>query len=134
MSAGGVLAAVLASEGVSFVLVGSAALQLRGADVEVHDADVVVEPTEDNLRRLGAVLEALSLDGAQVPTELMARRSVVSVPTSFGQLDCMLERGREEWPLLSERASWVRVAGVPVLVASLLDAEELRSRFKDALA
>ena len=44
-------AAVLASERVSGVLVGSAALWLRGQPVSVGDVGVVVEPEEANLRR-----------------------------------------------------------------------------------
>jgi hypothetical protein len=43
----GVLAAaVLAAEGVSSLLVGSAALWLRGEVIDVGDADVVIEPGE----------------------------------------------------------------------------------------
>jgi hypothetical protein len=42
--AGVLAAAVLATTGVSFVLVGSAALWLRGEPIPVGDADVVIEP------------------------------------------------------------------------------------------
>jgi hypothetical protein len=37
-------AAILAAEGVSFLLVGSAALWLHGEPIPVADADVVIEP------------------------------------------------------------------------------------------
>lgn len=43
-------AAVLAAEGVSFLLVGSAALWLHGQPIPVADADVVIEPGGQNLR------------------------------------------------------------------------------------
>lgn len=48
-------AAVLAAEGVSFLLVGSAALWLHGQPIPVADADIVVEP---DLRDLGRLSEA----------------------------------------------------------------------------
>ena len=37
-------AAILAAEGVSFLLVGSAALWLHGEAISVADADLVIEP------------------------------------------------------------------------------------------
>jgi AraC-like DNA-binding protein len=52
--AGVLAAAVLATTGVSFVLVGSAALWLRGEPIPVGDADVVTEPGEQNMRRARA--------------------------------------------------------------------------------
>jgi hypothetical protein len=130
VSAAGLLAAVLASEGLSFVLVGSAAMELRGVEIDVHDVDVVVEPSKPNIERLGAVLETLSLSPIALSQFLLAGRSIVSVATSFGALDCMLERGRKDWWGLREKASWLDVAGVPVLVASLADARALRARYK----
>lgn len=52
------LAAVLAAERVSFVLVGGAALRLRGEYVPVADIDAVPEPGAANLVRLHAALES----------------------------------------------------------------------------
>ena len=54
--AGVLAAAVLATTGVSFVLVGSAALWLRGESIRVGDADVVIEPDEQNIQRARAAL------------------------------------------------------------------------------
>jgi hypothetical protein len=124
------LAAVLATEDVSFVLVGSAALWLRREEIEVNDTDVVVEPDESNYRRLERVLEGLSLKSIWVSPSVLEKREILSVSTSFGRLDCMLERGREDWTSLREKADWCGVAGVPVLVSSLADAWALRERFK----
>jgi hypothetical protein len=53
-------AAVLAAEGVCFLLVGSAALWLHGGLVTPVDADVVIEPEERYLRRLEAVLAGMA--------------------------------------------------------------------------
>jgi hypothetical protein len=60
-------AAVLAAERVSFVLVGSAALWLRGEPVTVGDVDVVIEPGDANLRRLGEALAGLAVGRGEVP-------------------------------------------------------------------
>ena len=50
------LAGILAAEGVSFVLVGSGALLLRGEPIAVGDVDVVIEPESTNIGRLVAAL------------------------------------------------------------------------------
>jgi hypothetical protein len=60
-------AAVLTAEGVSFLLVGSAALWLHAEPITVADADVVIEPGERNLRRLSAALAQLALRPRTVP-------------------------------------------------------------------
>jgi hypothetical protein len=60
-------AAVLAAEQVSGVLVGSAALWLRGEPVTVGDVDVVIEPEEANLRRLREALCGLTVRPEAVP-------------------------------------------------------------------
>lgn len=126
----GVLAAaVLAAEGVSFVLVGSAALWLRGEIGSVGDADVVIEPAEQNLRRLGAALVGIAT-GPVPGLSRLAGGSVISVGTAFGKIDCLLERGRLDWEQLRSQAGLVPVADVGVLVASSADAWDLRARFR----
>ena len=54
-------AAVLAADGVSLLLVGSAALWLRGEPVTVGDVDVVIESGSENLRRLHAALAGVAV-------------------------------------------------------------------------
>ncbi len=61
------VAAVLAAEQVSFVLVGSAALWLRGEQIAVGDVDVVIEPGEANLHRLNEALAALAVRPGEIP-------------------------------------------------------------------
>jgi hypothetical protein len=120
-------AAFLAAEGVSFILVGSAALCLRGETVSVGDADVVIEPGEANLDRLHDALKALATDpGALPPPRRLALRSIVPVQTSFGKLDLLLEGGREDWGWLRAGAAFVDVTDVGVLVASAADCWALR--------
>jgi len=79
-------AAVLVAEGVSFVLVGSAALWLHGQPVPVGDADVVIEPDGQNLRCLGQALDWLALRPRAVPPlRAFPALSLASVITSYGR-------------------------------------------------
>jgi hypothetical protein len=124
-------AAVLAAEQVPGLLVGSAALWLRGEPVSVGDVDVVIEPGEANLRRLREALGGLAVRPGTVPALHRLREiSVATVYTSYGRVDCMLERGRRDWGWLRPRAGYVPVADVRVLVASAADAWALRARFR----
>jgi hypothetical protein len=124
-------AAVLAAERVSFVLVGSAALWLRGERVTVGDVDVVIEPGEANLRRLREALAGLAVRPGEVPPVHRLRDlSVTTVISSYGRVDCLLERGRRDWDQLRRDAGYVAVADAPVLVAAAADAWALRRRFK----
>jgi hypothetical protein len=123
-------AAILAAGQVSFLLVGRAALWLRNEITAVADADAVIESGEDNIRRLREALAGIAIG----PVPSMARfsaGSVVPVMTAYGRVDCLLERGRRDWGRLRPRAGFLRVAGVPVLVADSAGAQDLRHRFKE---
>jgi hypothetical protein len=94
-------AAVIAADGVSCLLVGSAALWLHGEPVAVRDVDLVIEPGEANLQRLRDVLTRIALR----PRAISSARSLgwlpmVAVITSYGKVDCLLERGRLGWEQL----------------------------------
>jgi hypothetical protein len=124
-------AAVLAADGVSLLLVGSAALWLRGEQVPVGDLDVVIEPGERNLRRLHAAVADLALRPSAVPPpHRLAELAMVTATTSYGRIDCLLERGRQDWARLRGSADRVAVADVSILVASTTDTWALRRRFK----
>jgi hypothetical protein len=124
-------AAVLAAERVSGVLVGSAALWLRGETVSVGDVDLVIEPGEANLYRLREALTGLAVRPAAVPAVHRLRDvSIATVFSSYGRVDCMLERGRRDWESLRQNAGYLAVADVRVLVASAADAWALRKRFR----
>lgn len=124
-------AAILTAEGVSFLLVGSAALWLHGEPIPVADADVVIEPAEENLCRLGEALAALTLRPQGVPrVRALPWLSVLGVVTSYGRVDCLLERGRLDWQRLRRSAVRIPVADVDVLVAAQADVWALRRRFK----
>ena len=123
-------AAVLAAEDVSFLLVGSAALWLRGELARAADADVVIEPGERNLHRLLAALAGIAI-GPVPSVGNLSGGSVMSVVTAYGRVDCLLERGRHDWGRLRRGAGFLPVADVPVLVAASADAWDLRHRYKE---
>ncbi len=123
-------AAVLAAEEVSFVLVGSAALWLRGKTARVADADAVIEPGERNIHRLRGALAGIAI-GPVPSVDSLSGGSVVPVVTAYGKVDCLVERGRRDWGRLRRSAGFLLVADVPVLVASSTDARNLRRRYKE---
>jgi hypothetical protein len=127
-------AAILAAEGVSFILVGSAALWLRGEAVTVGDTDVVIEPGQANLDRLHDSLKTLAAHPGALPSpRRLALRSIVPVQTSFGKLDLLLEGGRQDWNWLRPGAAFIDVTDVSVLVASAEDCWALRRLYKKVI-
>jgi hypothetical protein len=56
---------------------------------------------------------------------------LVSVSTSYGRVDCLLERGRLGWGRLRQSAVSIPVADAGVLVAARADAWALRRQFKE---
>ena len=123
-------AAVLAAEDVSFLLVGSAALWLRGELAGAADADAVIEPGESNIRKLRAALAGIAI-GPVPSVGSLSGGSLVPVATAYGKVDCLLERGRRDWGRLRRGAGFLPVADVPVLVAASADAWDLRRRYKE---
>jgi hypothetical protein len=124
-------AAILTAEDVSFLLVGSAALWLHEEQIAVGDADVVIEPGDQNLACLGEALARLALrPGAVPPVRNFPLLHLVSVATSYGRVDCLLERGRLDWERLRQSSMTLPVADAGVLVASRADAWALRRQFK----
>jgi hypothetical protein len=96
-------AAVLAAEGASSLLVGSAALWLRGEVIGVADADVIIEPGEGSMRRLRDALAGIAT-GPVPSAGWLSGGSVVPAMTAYGKVDCLLERGRQDWARLRRGA------------------------------
>jgi hypothetical protein len=76
------LAAVLAAERVSYVLVGSAGLYLRGHQGPVGDIDAVPAPDRANLERLHDVLIGLAVGSrfSVMAVTRLIRATVVKIP------------------------------------------------------
>jgi hypothetical protein len=124
-------AAVLAAQDVSFLLVGSAALWLRGEPVTVADADAVIDPGQHNLNVLAAVLAGMARRPQAIPpVRDFPLLHLLSVDTCYGRIDCLLERGRVDWERLGRSAVRIPVADVSVRVAAQADTWALRRRFK----
>jgi hypothetical protein len=125
-------AAVLTVKSVSCLLVGSAALRLQGAVIPVGDADVVIEPSEQNIRRLHAALMDMAVRPGTVPAlPNMSRLQMITARTSYGKIDCLLKRGRLDWERLHRSAVAIQVADARILVAAHVDAWVLRRQFKE---
>jgi hypothetical protein len=76
-------AGVLAAGDVASVLVGSAALWLRGESIPVGDHDLVIEPDEQNLRRLHVALARMALRPGSIPlVSSFQRLALLTVITS----------------------------------------------------
>jgi hypothetical protein len=130
--AGVLAAAVLATTGVSFLLVGSAALWLRGESISVGDADAVIEPRDQNMQRTRAALADLALQPQAVPQAArLAGLDIVTIMTSYGKIDCLLGRGRLDWHRLRRNSDVLPVAGAELVVAASSDAWSLRRHFKE---
>ena len=98
------------------------------------DVDVVIEPGEANLRRLHEALTGLAVRPEAVPAVHRLREiSIATVFSSYGRVDCMLERGRRDWEWLRPGAGHVAVADVQVLVASAADAWALRKPVQEVV-
>jgi hypothetical protein len=135
MSEYAVAAAVLVAEGVELIVVGTTALTMHGQPVEVHDLDVVVEPSPPNLAGLPRALAALGAMRSDIPPPwALVESDVMTVTTAYGRVDLMLAQGRRRFHDLARRALTVDVCGVNVPVASRDDAWALRRQFKEPAA
>jgi hypothetical protein len=99
----------------------------------VRDLDIVPEPSPTNLDLLHDTLVALTVAPWEVPaSSRFPTLEIVSARTVYGEVDCLLERGRRDFQTLSTRASDVWVEDAPVRVASARDARALRAAYKGA--
>lgn len=124
-------AAILFAAGVRFVVVGSAALWMRGVDTVVHDLDMVPDPTPSNLELLTLALPGMGLLARDMPVPgVLGSSTLMAFSTAYGIVDVLVDRGREEFPTLARVADAFLLAGMPVAVASWSDVTRLRHRFK----
>jgi hypothetical protein len=73
----------------------------------------------------------MAIGGGVPPLRALAMADFASVRTSYGKLDCLMERARRDWDRLCAGARPFCVSGVQVLVAGADDIRSLRMRFKD---
>ena len=85
------------------------------------------------MQRARVALADLALQPQAVPQAArLAGLDIVSIVTSYGKIDCLLQRGRLDWDRLRRNSDVVLVAGVELVVAASSDAWSLRRHFKDA--
>ena len=112
----GIVAGLIA-HGVSYVLVGELAAEVRGAPMEADRVDICVPGDQENLARLALALEQL---GARQRVLESAGDNQASFDTQMGRLDCF--ESTSEFASLDTSASNVNLGrGVVARVASLDD-------------
>ncbi|MDQ1680929.1 MAG: hypothetical protein QOI42_1788 [Frankiaceae bacterium] len=119
-------AALAAAAGLRFVVVGSAALQLHGADMRPRDLDIVPDPSD--VDRFDEVMDAWTV--VRRPPRRAFDGDIVTVDSAYGPIDLLLRRGREAYADLRASATMVDVEGVAVAIAAAADCWALRRRFK----
>lgn len=145
----GALCEVLNAYGVRYVVFGSVAGRLYGADLRTVDLDIVPDISDDNLQRLADALNSLNtrwrvseegpgmkVDGRLEPRHFRGDSRAVGLVTEIGYLDVVLHpRGFEEgYSVLLPRAVTVDVGGVQVVTGAIDDvivSKELLGREKD---
>jgi predicted nucleotidyltransferase len=144
------LVEVLQAHRVSFVVFGSYAGRLQGADLQTVDIDVVPERSPDNLQRLCDALNSLSprwrvddvspglrIDGGRLePRHILGSSIAIGLVTSAGLVDIVLEpKGFERgYSDLLRSAAAIEIRGTTVPVGSVRDlirSKELLGREKD---
>jgi len=116
--------------GVRYVLIGGLALIRHGVVRATADIDAMLEPSEENLDRLRALIAewgATRPDGSPLPVDAVAIGKSIHLATPHGDLDFLGERSP---PLtfsgLLERADRRRVDGVDAPICSLADLVALK--------
>jgi hypothetical protein len=111
----------LEAGGVRCIVVGGLAAIAHGSDVATDDVDVCVEGTDDNLERLGLVLQRLAAEPRESDDEHRATFTTVA-----GQLD-VIELDDLRYAALDRSASTIDVGrGTRARVASLDELADLK--------
>ncbi len=123
----------LTRRGVSFVVIGSWALNYHGVARLRGDLDVVVEASESNAAKLLVAFSDLRLAGPRLTLEELSKPGK-KVPLRFYGVDILTSAEGLSFDELSKEAALVDVAGLRVPVpssATLLKLKGLSTRPKD---
>ena len=116
--------------GVRYVLIGGIALIRHGVVRMTRDIDVVVEPGNDNMERIRALIVgwgAKRPDGSSIPAETIATGRSIHLATPHGHLDLLAEQASPlTFAELITRADVRRVDGVEAPICSLGDLVALK--------
>jgi len=126
----GRILADLNGAGVRYVLIGGIALIRHGVVRATADIDAVLEPSEENLDRLRALIAqwgATLPDGSPLPADAAAVGRSIHLATPHGDLDFLGERSSPlTFSELLSRADTRRVDGVDAPICSLADLVALK--------
>lgn len=114
---------------VDFVIIGGLAATIHGAAIPTRDLDIMYDRALDNLDRLSAVLDEMSvrLRGAEdlavhVDARLLRNGDRFTFTSTLGDLDILATAdGAPPYKELAERAARVEIGPYRVAVASLDD-------------
>lgn len=109
----------LNEERARYVVVGATAMQLWGTTRATRDIDVLIEPSEENARR---VLVALARTGAGLAREWMAEELATKPVTVIGdspRVDVLTVAWTVRYPEAAGDAVMFEIEGVPVPTASI---------------
>jgi len=123
---------IFAKHRVELVVIGGFAATIRGSPLVTFDVDVTPNLERDNLERLSAALREMHArvwtqpvpDGVPFDhdADSLADVQILNLITDFGRLDVTnLPAGTTGYPDLVRDATWMRIDGIDVLVASLAD-------------
>jgi predicted nucleotidyltransferase len=116
--------------GVRYVLIGGIALIRHGVVRATADVDAVLDPSEENLERLRALIAewgATRPDRSPLPPDAVAAGKSIHLATPHGDLDFLGERSSPlTYSELSTRADTRRVDGVNAPICSLADLVALK--------
>lgn len=122
---------ILNTAGVRYLVYGGMACMLHGHERVTHDADLFLEPTDDNLAR---ALTALSSWGQGYAAELtpadIRENVVVRIADGF-ILDLAAAVWRLDWPAAWSRRRIVAIGGVDVPVLCRADLIESKRTYRE---
>lgn len=145
------ICAALNRHGVRYVVFGSFAGRLQGANLRTLDVDIVPEARRENLHRLADALNSLAprwrvaeegpgmkIDGRLEPRHFEGDSLAVGFVTQAGYVDVVLHpRGFETgYEALAQNAVHMNLGGADVLVGALEDlvrSKQLLQREKDLI-
>jgi hypothetical protein len=115
----GRVCALLNAHGARYVLVGASAMQLWGTTRATQDVDILIEPTEENARR---VLEALSHLPFAIASEWLASEIIKRPVTIIGDMpnvDVLTVAWSVHYRDAAPAATVFEVEGVSIPAASI---------------
>jgi hypothetical protein len=126
--------ALLNEEGARYVVFGARAMQLWGTTRATHDIDILIEPTDENARK---VLTALSRMGVGLASQWLAEELVAKPVTVIGdspRVDVFTVAWSVQYDEAAPEAVVFEIEDVPIPTASLehLIASKRTGRLQDA--